>query len=123
MGTHPLNLFVRFLLEMLALVFAGIWGWHQSDSGFRILMCVLIPGTMATIWGVFAVPNDPSRLGKAPIRTPGFLRLLIELAFFGFAIWALSDLGWTKLSLGLGLVVMLHYITSYDRVLWLMSSD
>jgi hypothetical protein len=72
------------------------------------------------VWGVFAVPNDPSRSGAAPIAVPGMLRLAIEAIIFIFAVWALYDTGFTKLSWVLGIIVAIHYLTSYDRILWLI---
>lgn len=121
MGSHPVNLFFRFLLELMALASVGLWGWIQSDSWLRFVFAIGIPIVLAAIWGIFAVPNDPSRSGSAPVVTPGFIRLIIELCFFGFAIWALKDMGWNKLSLIMSLVVLAHYIISYDRVLWLIN--
>ena len=121
MGSHPINLIIRFLLEIAALVSVGVWGWNQSDGWVRFLLGFGIPIILATLWGVFAVPNDPSRSGKAPVVTPGFIRLLIELGFFAFAIWSLYDGGLEYMSWALGIIVVLHYIISYDRVRWLMS--
>ena len=121
MGSHPINLIIRFLLEIAALVSVGVWGWNQSDGWVRFLLGFGIPIILATLWGVFAVPNDPSRSGKAPVVTPGFIRLLIELGLFAFAIWSLYDGGLEYMSWALGIIVVLHYIISYDRVRWLMS--
>ena len=121
MGSHPINLAIRFLLELSALVSMGVWGWRQSESWFRFLLALSVPIVAAVVWGTFAVPNDPSRSGAAPVAVPGILRLGIELAFFIFATWALYDLGFTRLSWTLGIIVALHYITSYDRILWLIT--
>lgn len=121
MGSHPANLILRFLLEILAMISTGIWGWKQSESWFRLALAVGIPIILAIIWGTFAVPNDPSRSGSAPVITAGFIRLLIEFGVFGFAIWSLHDMGWHKLSLLFGIIVLAHYTASYDRVLWLLT--
>lgn len=121
MGNHPANLALRFLLELTALFIAGLWGWNQNDSWMRYILVLSIPLTLAVIWGVFAVPNDPSRSGNAPIPTPGFIRLIIEMLIFGFAVWSLYDLELIKLALGLGILVVLHYIISYDRIIWIIS--
>ncbi|MEJ2267360.1 MAG: YrdB family protein [Anaerolineales bacterium] len=121
MGSHPINLAIRFLLELSALVSMGVWGWRQSESWFRFLLALSVPIVAAVVWGTFAVPNDPSRSGAAPVAVPGILRLGIELAFFIFATWALYDLGFTRLSWTLGIIVALHYIISYDRILWLIT--
>ncbi|MEM5567127.1 YrdB family protein [Psychroserpens sp. AS72] len=121
MGSHPANLFLRFILEIIALISIGIWGWKQTDNWYRFILAIGIPILLAIIWGTFAVPNDPSRSGSAPIVTNGLIRLVIEVSFFTFAIWTLKDLGWTKSSLIMIIVVIFHYIVSYDRVLWLIS--
>ena len=121
MGSHPINLAIRFLLELSALLAMGVWGWRQSEGWFRFLLASGIPVIAAVVWGTFAVPNDPSRSGAAPIAVPGILRLAIELAIFIFATWALYDLGATGLSWALGLVVAVHYINSTDRIRWLIA--
>ena len=120
MGSHPINLAVRFILELIALLILGVWGWNQSESWFRFILALGIPILAAVVWGTFAVPDDPSRSGAAPIAVPGIVRLVIELAFFVFATWALYDLGYTGFSLGLGIIVVVHYVISYDRILWLI---
>lgn len=121
MGTHPINLTVRFFLEVAALVSLGMWGWNQSDSGLRILLAIGLPLIFAAIWGTFAVPDDPSRSGKAVIAIPGLIRLIIEIGFFGCAIWSLYDLGFHKTSVAFGVLVILHYLVSYDRIKWLIA--
>jgi len=121
MGSHPINLAIRFLLEIAALLAMGVWGWRQSEGWLRFVLGLGIPIILAIVWGTFAVPNDPSRSGAAPIAVPGILRLVIELAIFVFATWALYDLGYTSLSWILGIIVVIHYITSYDRILWLVT--
>ena len=121
MGSRPINLAIRFLLELSALLAMGVWGWRQGEGWFRLLLALSVPLIAAVVWGTFAVPNDPSRSGAAPIAVPGILRLAIELAVFAFATWALYDLGFTGLSWALGIIVALHYIASYDRILWLIT--
>ena len=121
MGSHPINLIIRFLLEIIALISVGIWGWKENDGWLRFVLAVGIPIILATIWGVFAVPDDPSRSGAAPIVTPGVIRLAIELGFFVLATWSIYDMGSIKLSLAFGIIVVLHYVVSYDRIKWMIS--
>lgn len=121
MGSHPINLTIRFLLELAALTSVGLWGWRQSDGWMKFVLAFGIPIILAAIWGIFAVPNDPSRSGSAPIVISGIVRLIIELAFFAFATWSLYELGYTSLSWVLGLAVVAHYIVAYDRIMWLIS--
>ncbi len=120
MGSHPINLALRFLLEMAGLVAIGYWGWSQHDGLLRFALAIGGPLLAAILWATFAVPDDPSRSGKAPVPVPGIVRLVLELAFFAFASWALYDAGNPVLSLGLAIVVVIHYALSYDRIAWLL---
>jgi len=121
MGSHPINLAVRFLLEMSALVSVGIWGWKYSDGWLQYILSFGTPIILAAIWGIFAVPGDPSRSGKTLIETPGILRIAIEIGVFYFATWSLYEIGLNKISIAFGAIVLIHYIISYDRIKWLMS--
>jgi len=120
MGSNPLNLAFRFLLEIAAFVAMAYWGWSQHDGVWRVVFAVGAPLLAAVVWGTFAVPDDPSRSGKAPVPVPGTIRLLLELAIFGFAVWALYDAGQTTIALIYGLLVLFHYLISYDRIAWLV---
>lgn len=120
MSNHPTNMFVRLLLEVAAIITFGFWGYLQTDSWVRILMAIGLPLIFALLWGIFAVRNDPSRSGKTVIETPGLIRLILELVLFGAATWMILDLGFSLLGKIYGGVVILHYLVSYDRVLWLL---
>lgn len=121
MGSHPINLAVRFLLEMSALVSVGVWGWKYSDGWLQYILSIGMPIILAAIWGIFAVPGDPSRSGKTLIETPGILRIAIEIGIFSFATWSIYEIGSNKISIAFGTIVLIHYIISYDRIKWLMS--
>ena len=86
MGSHPINLASPFLLEIAALLIFGLWGWGQSEGVLRFIFALGVPLLAAVLWGTFAVPDDPSRSGKAPIPIPGAIRLVLELAFFWLAV-------------------------------------
>jgi hypothetical protein len=120
MGSNPINLALRFLLEVAALLSVSYWGWTLSSGALRYALAIGIPLLCAVLWGTFAVPDDPSRSGKAPVPVPGIVRLALELAFFAFAAWALYDAGQPVLSLILATLVVVHYLVSYDRVKWLL---
>ncbi len=122
MGSHPINLAVRFLLELTALLVIGIWGWRQGEGWIRFILAIGLPIIIAAIWGIFAVPNDPSRSGTPPIAVAGIIRLVIELMIFAMATWVLFDLKYSILSWFLGVIVAIHYIMSYDRILWLIKN-
>ena len=120
MGTHPANLALRFLLELTTLVALGAWGWSAGGRQWKWVLVVLVPVAAAAAWGTFAVPEDPSRSGAAPVPVPGVVRLVLELGFFAAGVLALRSLGWERSAVFLGVVVFLHYLASYDRVEWLV---
>ncbi len=120
MAKHPLNLALRFLLELAAIITMGIWGFHISEGAFGIIFAILLPLGFAILWGVFAVPNDPSRSGKTVISTPGIIRLFLELGLFAAATWMMSDLDYSIIWWIFGIVVLIHYVLSYERVSWLL---
>ena len=120
MGSHPVNLALRFFLEMGALVAMGGWGWHRAMGPWRYLLALAIPVVAMSLWGVFAVPQDPSRSGRAPVPVPGTARLFLEVGFFGFATWALVSSGHRVPALVFGTLVLVHYAFSSDRIVWLL---
>jgi hypothetical protein len=120
MGSHPANLAVRFFLELAALVAMGFWAWRQGEGTTRYVFAVLVPLAAAALWGIFAVPGDPSRSGSAPVAVPGALRLGIEATFFAFAVWALYQLGTIALALTMAAALAVHYAVSYKRLAWLL---
>ena len=120
MASHPVNLAVRFILELSALIAIGYWGWTTGDGWLRFGLAIGLPVIAAMLWGTFTVPDDPSRSGKAPVPVPGIVRLALELGLFAFAVWALYDTSLTGLSMILAVVVIIHYIVSYDRIGWLI---
>jgi hypothetical protein len=118
MGSHPINLALRFVLEIAALGALGHWGWRQTDGWLRFVLAFGVPLLAAILWATFRVPNDP---GVPPVAVPGIVRLALELGFFAIAIWALFATDATTLGWILSGAVALHYITSYDRMVWLMT--
>lgn len=117
MSGHPLNLALRFLLELAALLAMGVWGWYKGEGWLRFVLAVGIPILAAVLWAVFRVPGDP---GPAPVAVPGWVRLLFEIALFAFSVWALSDAGLIYPAWALGVTAALHYLSSFDRVLWML---
>ena len=120
MGSHPINLAARFILELAALAAMAIWGWRTGEGGLQFVLAFGVPIVAAGLWGTFAVLEDPSRSGKAPVPVPGLARLLLEMVFFVFAVWALNMAGFATVSWIMAGVLVLHYIASYDRVWWLL---
>ncbi len=121
MAAHPVNLGVRFLLEMSALAALSYWAWSEFDGIVMFVLIVALPVTAGATWGIFAVPNDPSRSGSAPVPVSGKIRLLIEVTLFVLATVALANTTLTMLAYLLPAAVLIHYAVSWDRVVWLWS--
>ena len=119
MSVHPLNLALRFVLEITALFSFGFWGWSQHQGPLRIVLAVILPIIAAFIWGIFSTPGDRSRSSKAVVAVPGLARLIIELALFSVAVWAFLAVDRLITAVIFGVVVVLHYAISYDRIVWL----
>lgn len=123
MSQNPLNLGLRFILELVLLYALGLWGWTQHEGLLRYLLAIGLPLLAAILWGTFRIPEDASANGKAPVRVPGWVRLLLEALLFGAATWAFFasgasgavTAGWV-----FGLVTLLHYLLSYDRIAWML---
>lgn len=117
---HPINLALRFLLEISTLAALGFWGSTLAEGPLRLLPAILLPLLAAAVWGTFAVKDDPSRSGKAPVPVPGIIRLIIELGFFAWGILALRWTGLILLSWLLCGLVVLHHLLSPGRIGWLI---
>ena len=77
----PLNLGLRFVLELCMLVALGIWGFSEN-----IVLGVAAPLAAAVVWGLWIAPKATRRL-----RDPA--RLALELLLFGAAGAALAVAG------------------------------
>ena len=60
------NSILRFILEMAAFIIYGMLGW--VTLGWAGL--IVFPLVIATVWGLFNVPGDPSRARRALV-VPG----------------------------------------------------
>ena len=123
LGFHPVNLLFRFLLELAVLAVAVLWAWISYEGWVGFVLAFVLPFLLAVIWGSFTVPGDPSRSGKSPVPISGTLRLLLELLIFSFPIWCLFDMHRSRFALVLGLLVLLHYLLSLDRIRWLIKKS
>ena len=122
MASNPINLALRLILEIAALFSLGYWGWTQHDGLWRFVWSIGLVVLAAVVWGTFAVLEDPSRSGKAPVPVPGAVRLVIELAFFAAGTLAFFAVGRPLWGLALGILTVIHYALSYDRIIWLLKS-
>ena len=115
-----INLIFRFILELCAFVAIGFWAWRQADGLLAGTLALVVPLVLALVWGTFAVPDDPSRHSNPAVPIPGLLRLVLELTFFGFAIWCLFSAGLPVLGWLLLGTFGLHNAVAYRRLFWLV---
>lgn len=113
------NLALRGGLEFSALVAMSSWAYNLNDEK-NVAYAIALPVLAASIWGVFAVSDDPSRSGNTVVETAGWLRLVIETSLFIFGAYALHDLGHQKLAYTFTGLTALHYSLAIDRIKWLL---
>jgi len=121
MAYHPINLALRFLLELLVLFTSGYWAWKTQTGMEKYILVIVLPITIATLWGIFAVPNDPSRSGKTVVAVPGMIRLILEFVVFGSGIWFMfKSMNPIIYSVIFASIIIFHYAISYKRIIWLL---
>lgn len=121
MSLNPVMLAVRFVLELCALASFAAYGWREFPSPWKWGLVVLLPVIAGTIWGTFAVPDDPSRNGEATVPVPGWLRFGIEFLVLWGGAAALWASGLTRLALVSAAVLLVYYVLAWDRIGWLFS--
>jgi hypothetical protein len=120
MGSHPANLGLRFVLELVALFALGWWGYSLTDGWLRFVLAGIFPLIGAAVWGTFAVPDDPSRSGDAPIVVSGRVRLAVEFVVFGAAVVGFAAVDRISIAAGFLAALIIHYLLSTDRIGWLL---
>jgi hypothetical protein len=117
---HPVNLALRFFLEVAALSGFGVLAWRLADGWLRYLAVIAVLAILMTLWGVFAVPGDTSRSGNAPIPVSGMVRLGLELAILLGGGCAFYWAGYSLSAIALAALVIIHYASSGERIAWLL---
>ena len=69
MSQNPINLGVRFLLELAALAALGFWGWTQHTGVLRYLLAIVLPLFAAFMWERSACLRMPARMEKLRSRS------------------------------------------------------
>ena len=116
------NDILRFILELWALVAYGYWGLNQDFGLLNYALMLILPIAVAAVWGIFAVPNDPSRSGGAPVPVSGAVRLLLESLILGVAGLLMYLVGLLPISLIFVVLVIIHYVLARERIRWLLST-
>ena len=117
MSQNPINMALRFGLELAAFFAYAYWGWTQHEGVWRLIWGVGLPVVVAAIWGIFRAPNDD---GKGLMEVPGPVRLVTEAAILLLAVVLYGAAGRTTAAAILALLLLLHYLVSYDRVIRLL---
>ncbi len=93
----------------------GMAGWHLVGWPGAVLGVAV---SMA-LWGVFGTPGDGSR-GDPVVKTPGRIRLLLEIALFAIAAYGIWVV-WSRAASETFLTVsILHYAITWERQWWLV---
>jgi len=120
MSQHPLNLSLRFFLEMSALAVYGGWAWAHTPPPLHLFTGLGLPVVVAFLWTVLRSrePEDPAE--APPGRISPVTRLVLEALIFGLAILGLADIGAFRATWFFSGLLLLHYMLSYDRVAWML---
>ncbi|PEB47565.1 hypothetical protein CON65_11175 [Bacillus pseudomycoides] len=120
---NPLNLLLRFSLELIALFAIGFFFWTHFHGFAKIILSFSLPIVVMVTWGTFAVPNDPSRNGKAPVAVNGISRLIIECVIFFAGFLALFFSCSKMYSYIFLFFIIIHYTASIQRIRWLVEQS
>lgn len=81
-----LNLALRFLLEICALMALAYAGLHATAAPIRVVLGVAFPAIAAVLWAMFVAP-------KSALRAPLGVRYAAEAIVFAGAVLGLSWVG------------------------------
>lgn len=62
-----------FFAELGMLAGLALWGWHVGQGPMRIVLAVVLPLAVATVWGMFLAPK-----ASKPLR-PRVLAIVVRL--------------------------------------------
>ena len=113
MANHPINLTLRFVLELFVLYALGYWGWTQHSGPAQVMWTIGLPISAAILWGTLRPLGHP---GPTPLIVSGWVRLGVEALVFGGGVWALYAAGRQNWALTFLIVLLTHYLLSYDYV-------
>jgi hypothetical protein len=113
------QLALRFGLELAALAALGVCGYDFVG----IVAAIGLPVVAATLWGTFAVANEPYRAPNPPVPVAGPVRLAIEAAVFVGALVALAfDARWIWFGVFAALLVV-HHVGTRERLAWVFNAS
>ncbi|WP_027724592.1 YrdB family protein [Tuberibacillus calidus] len=99
-----INLLLRFVLEIGALISLGYWGFHLDLAlGLKIVVGIGAPLLAAVIWATFGSP-------AAPFPVKGWRKLFLEVMIFGGSALALFAAGQRVLAILFVLLTVLNRV-------------
>lgn len=104
---QSMNLVLRFILELCALLAVGYWGF-KTGSGFVMKMglSIGVPLSMVIIWGIFGAP-------KAVVQLSAGVHLFLELIIFGLPFVALLAAGNPRLAWAYAVIAVINRVLIY----------
>jgi Protein of unknown function (DUF2568) len=101
-AVKPINLALRFLLEICAVVAVGYSGFHTGHGTLTKLVLGLGgPVLVIVLWGAFAAP-------KVAVSLPEPVRFALGLVILLAAAIALVDAGQSVLGIVFGIVIIVN---------------
>jgi hypothetical protein len=114
------SLVFAFVLELAMFICLGIWGWHVGDGGLLSgLLAVLFVAVPGAVWGLCRTPGDLPH-GRSRVPVPGPVRLLIEFAVLGLAVYGIWVSGSRAAGETLLTAGVIHYALLWERIRWLL---
>jgi hypothetical protein len=109
---------LRALLEVAAVLAYGYWGWavHAGSEAYAWALGAMVVAWI--VWDVFRVPGDGDLKPAVPV--PGWVRLVIEAAYFTGVTTALMATGVPELGIAFAILVAIHYTVTHRRLVWLL---
>ena len=105
---HQANELLAFLLELVALLLLGVWGFHVgSNIAIHVLLGIGAPVLMAVVWGTFAAP-------RARVKLPVPAVLAIKAGVLVIAAVAGYAAGWRAFAIVFGVVALLNLAVAFS---------
>ncbi|MBX3080137.1 MAG: YrdB family protein [Anaerolineae bacterium] len=96
------NLALSFLLELVALVALGYWGFQASDNTLlKFILGLGAPILLIVVWGMWLAPKSSRRLRRPWLQ-------IVKLLVFGVTALALANAGQTTLAVIFAVVVIIN---------------
>ncbi|HEY1773364.1 MAG TPA: YrdB family protein [Gammaproteobacteria bacterium] len=106
---NAVNLLIRFLLELAALVALGYFGYHATQAEpARLVLCIAAPALFAVLWALFAshkAKYPPPRFYKAILGAMLLEVTPVVLFLEGQGVWAA----------GMAVVIVVNSVLVYWR--------